>query len=53
MVHGDDDARVHRCSDCDSHMRIWKGSAAELDVDRPDPTENPGRHGPRAAEWRE
>jgi hypothetical protein len=44
-VYGDDRDRVHRCPECDTWIRIWKGSAAGLDVDVPDPEVAPGRHG--------
>lgn len=52
-VHGDEQGRIHRCPDCDTRQRIWKGSAAGKDVDTPDPKESPGRHGPYCAGWRE
>jgi hypothetical protein len=44
-VYGDDQDRAHRCPECDTWIRIWKGSAAGLDVDVPDPEVAPGRHG--------
>ena len=44
-VYGDEENRVHRCSECDTWHRIWKGSAAGRDVDVPDPEQSPGRHG--------
>ncbi|AUV80642.1 hypothetical protein C2R22_02385 [Salinigranum rubrum] len=44
-VFGDEQRRVHRCTQCDTHVRISKGSAAGLDVDVPDPEVSEGRHG--------
>ncbi|WP_142858094.1 DUF7563 family protein [Salinigranum halophilum] len=44
-VFGDEQRRAHRCTECDTHIRISKGSAAGLDVDVPDPEIAEGRHG--------
>ncbi|AUV83893.1 hypothetical protein C2R22_05720 [Salinigranum rubrum] len=44
-VHGDNQDRAHRCTRCDSHIRIAKGSAAGLAVTVPDPEIAEGRHG--------
>ncbi|WP_092732535.1 DUF7563 family protein [Halopenitus persicus] len=52
-IHGDTNGRIHRCPSCDSHRRIFKGSAAGQEVPTPDPKVAPGRHGDRPAGWRE
>ena len=44
-VFGDQDGRVHRCSECDSETRLHAGSAAGKDVDWPDPQDHPERQG--------
>ncbi|WP_375137268.1 MULTISPECIES: hypothetical protein [Halostella] len=44
-VYGDSDDRAHRCSECDTWVRLTEGSAAGLDVPTPDPETSPGRHG--------
>ncbi|WP_225917778.1 DUF7563 family protein [Halobaculum rubrum] len=47
-VFGDENDVAHRCLSCDSTFRVQNGSAAGLDVDHPDPAENPNRNrGPR------
>jgi formate dehydrogenase maturation protein FdhE len=43
-VFGDDDDRVHRCSKCDSYIRLSRGSGAGVDVSIPDPEVASGRH---------
>lgn len=40
---GDRDDVVHRCTNCDTKGRIYRGSAAGRDLDAPDPLDNPGR----------
>lgn len=42
-VFGDEDRVVHRCNNCDSNGRLFQGSGAGVDVDDPDPLENPSR----------
>ncbi|WP_225316428.1 MULTISPECIES: hypothetical protein [Haloferax] len=49
-VYGDSEDRVHRCRECDTAVRIQRGSAAGRDVPTPDPQESPGRHGGAARE---
>jgi len=44
-VYGDEHDRIHRCSECDTHIRLSRGSAAGLEVAVPDPETAPGRHG--------
>lgn len=44
-VMGDEDGRVHRCPDCDTDVRLHRGSAAGKDIDWPDPAEHPERNG--------
>lgn len=44
-VFGDENDVAHRCTECDTYIRISKGSAAGLDVGVPDPEIAEGRHG--------
>ncbi|MGM0592353.1 MAG: DUF7563 family protein [Halobacteriota archaeon] len=48
-VFGDDENRVHRCRECDTYIRLTRGSSAGLDVDIPDPETSLGRHGGEVA----
>lgn len=41
----DDRDRVYRCPECDTFLRLSRGSAAGLDVEFPDPLESPNRQG--------
>ncbi|KAB1185824.1 MULTISPECIES: hypothetical protein [Haloferax] len=50
-VYGDSEDRVHRCRECDTAVRIQRGSAAGRDVPTPDPQESPGRHGGQPERW--
>ena len=43
-VHGDDEDIAHRCPGCDCFRRLSQGSAAGIDVNVPDPAENPNRN---------
>ncbi|WP_449271874.1 DUF7563 family protein [Halostella pelagica] len=44
-MYGDSDDRAHRCSECDTWVRLTEWSAAGLDVPTPDPEQALGRHG--------
>ncbi|WP_138006582.1 DUF7563 family protein [Halalkalirubrum salinum] len=50
-VYGDQNDRVHRCTACDSLIRLREGSAAGLDVQTPDPETSPGRQGSERSRW--
>ncbi|ELZ92975.1 hypothetical protein C440_12679 [Haloferax mucosum ATCC BAA-1512] len=50
-VYGDDDDRAHRCFECDTLVRLQRGSAGGLDVPIPDPWIAPGRHGGDPERW--
>lgn len=50
-VYGDSDDRAHRCFECDTLVRLQRGSAGGLDVPIPDPQEAPGRHGGNPERW--
>jgi len=43
-VHGDNDDIAHRCLGCDCFRRISRGSAAGVNVDLPDPVDQPNRN---------
>ena len=43
-VYGDGDDVVHRCLGCDTFGRVSEGSAAGLEVDMADPSEDPNRN---------
>ncbi|WP_396610815.1 hypothetical protein ACH9L7_11340 [Haloferax sp. S1W] len=50
-VYGDEDDRVHRCPECDTLVRLHRGSAAGLEVRIPDPQYALGRHGGQPEGW--
>lgn len=50
-VYGDGDNRIHRCPNCDSWIRLQKGSGAGLDVSISDPETAPGHRGGTPTEW--
>ncbi|WP_410764924.1 hypothetical protein [Haloferax sp. DFSO60] len=50
-VYGDSNDRAHRCFECDTLVRLQRGSAAGLDVPIPDPQLAPGRHGGEPGRW--
>ena len=41
---GDEQNVAHRCLNCDIFERVTRGSAAGVDVDKPDPQTTRGRH---------
>ncbi len=43
---GDETDRAHRCSECDTYERLSEGSAAGLNLEIPDPLEDPTRFQP-------
>lgn len=43
-VYGDEDDIAHRCLSCDSFGRLSEGSAAGVDVEKPDPADVPNRN---------
>lgn len=43
-VHGDNDDVAHRCLGCDCFRRVSRGSAAGVNVDLPDPADQPNRN---------
>jgi len=42
-VFGDEQDRAHRCLGCDCFRRVSRGSAAGVDVQFPDPIDQPNR----------
>ena len=43
-VHGDENDVAHRCPACDCFRRLSRGSAAGVDIDLPDPADQPNRN---------
>lgn len=43
-VFGDEHGRAHRCLGCDCFRRVSRGSAAGIDIDLPDPADQPNRN---------
>ena len=43
-VFGDEEGRAHRCLGCDCFRRVSRGSAAGVDIDLPDPADQPNRN---------
>ncbi|ELZ90444.1 hypothetical protein C441_12866 [Haloferax sulfurifontis ATCC BAA-897] len=51
-VYGDREDRAHRCHECDTLVRLQRGSAGGLDVPIPDPWNGAsGRHGGNPERW--
>ncbi|WP_258302789.1 DUF7563 family protein [Haloferax larsenii] len=50
-VYGDSEDRVHRCRECDTLVRLHRGSGAGLEVKIPDPQHSLGRHGGQPERW--
>jgi hypothetical protein len=50
-VYGDNHDQAHRCPNCDTFLRLSRGSGSGRDVDFPDPQESPGRQGNVPGRW--
>ncbi|MGB9931124.1 DUF7563 family protein [Haloarcula amylolytica] len=51
-IFGDRENVAHRCYDCDSNTRLYRGSAAEKDVDRADPRNRDRQSADYERNWR-
>ncbi|WP_225306780.1 DUF7563 family protein [Haloarcula hispanica] len=51
-IFGDRENVAHRCYDCDSNTRLYRGSAAGKDVDRADPRNRDRQSADYERNWR-